>query len=47
MNHESAWKLERRTRDTIKNRQRYRNNSSDTRSNIGAVTVLTRISTAC
>jgi len=39
--------VERRTRDTIKNRQHYRNNSFDTRSNIVAVTVSARISTAC
>jgi hypothetical protein len=47
MSDQSAWKVARRTRDTIKNRQRYRKNSFDTRSNIVAVTAFTRISTAC
>ena len=47
MNHESAWKSARRTRDTINNEQRYRKHSFDTRSNIVAITVLGRISTAC
>jgi hypothetical protein len=47
MSDERARKLERRTRDTIKNRQRYQENPFDTRSNIVAVTVFARFSTAC
>jgi len=47
MSDQSAWKVERRTCDTIKNRQHYRNNSLKTRSAIVAVTVFARISTAC
>lgn len=47
MSDESTCKLERRTRDAIRNRQRYRKNSHDTRLNIVAVTIFARFSTAC
>jgi hypothetical protein len=47
MSDQNAWKVERRTRDTTKNRQRYQNKPFDARSNIVAVTAFARISTAC
>lgn len=47
MSDDSSWKLEQRTRNAIENRQRYWKNALDTRSNMVAVIVFDRNSTAC